>query len=126
MAVLSRVTYNGEFLGDYAFVNIDFVGNTTVRIIPRALGVKIYATEELGGGQLIFKVRLVVLKTSRQDIVKYQESLYQLGNGPSDLVVYDKTGLNPVVFEDCYLNKISSPSEDELWSWIDIELTKSI
>ncbi len=127
MSKLQRITFGGEPIGDYAFVSIDYSGNTSVRIIPRAQGVKIYSTEEMGGGQQTFKVRAFVLKTTRQNIEKYLADLHQLiGNSVSNLQIYDKNGTNPETYNNCYMSRISSGTEDELWNWFDIEFVRSI
>ena len=61
-----NITYNSIRIGDLAWLEMSYQGNPSVRIIPKALGVRIRSTIENGGGVNTVIVRAWVIKNSRK------------------------------------------------------------
>ncbi len=107
-----RVNWKTKDIGDYAYVTFDYVGNNDVRIIPKAKGVKIRSTSDLGGGYLSINVVALVSKENRYELEKFfydldsEFSLTEKG----DLQISDDNGT--LTLSDCYLESFSQSAED--------------
>jgi len=124
---LQRIVFNSVEIGDYAYCIPSYEGNTVVRIVPRALGVLIHSTTEMGGGLRTFTVIGLVKKTNRKDMETYLAGLYtSLGTGPSTLAIYDVNHSAHTDYTNCYLNRISPGQEDTLYNTFEIEFIQSI
>jgi len=117
----SRVSFNGVTIGDYAWAVVGFSGNTSVRVIPRAKGVRIYSTEEMGGGYRTITVSAYVIKQSRKDLEEYFRTLPDLlGHEAATLVV------EGVSYTNCVMTGINPESTYEKWNTFTVEFLQSI
>jgi len=116
-----NVTFNNVRIGDLAWIETSYSGNISMKIIPRALGVRLRSTVENGGGYITITVRSWVIKTSRKSFEDYVNGLQSsLGSGPSSLVSDGTT------YSNCYLNKISMEPGNAKFGFFNIELVQSI
>ena len=107
-----RVNWKTVDIGDYASVVFDYVANNDVRIIPKAKGVLIRPTSELGGGYLTISVNALVAKEHRFELEQYfynMDSNFSLTE-KGDLVISDDNGT--MTLSDCYLESFSQSGED--------------
>lgn len=105
----NRILWKGISLGDHAFVTFSYEGNNDVRIIPRAKGVLIYSTEEMGGGQLTITVKGIKAEENRLALEQYFggiDSLFSV-NSKGDLVI-DGT----FTLADCFLDSFGQDEQD--------------
>jgi hypothetical protein len=107
-----RVQWKGTELGDYAFVTWDYNGNNEVRIIPKAEGVKIRSTAELGGGYLHITVNALVAKNNRFELEQFFNNLHTTFDltTEGDLTIADENGT--LTLTDCYLESFNQGTED--------------
>lgn len=116
-----NVTYNSVRIGDMAWIEMSYQGNPSVKVIPRAVGVRIRSTTENGGGINTISVRAWVIKDSRKEFEDYIKGLNAaLGNGPSTLSA-DGTS-----YSNCYLNKISADPGYTKFGFFTVELIQSV
>ena len=107
-----RVNWKTVDIGDYAYVAFDYNSNNDIRIIPKAKGVKIRATSELGGGYLTISVNALVAKDNRFELEQYfynMDSNFSLTE-KGDLVISDDNGT--MTLSDCYLESFAQSGED--------------
>lgn len=121
-----RVQWKGKNVGDYAFVSFNYSANNDVRVIPRAKGVKIRSTEELGGGYLTITVSAIVAKNSRFEL---EDFFYTLDANlsltvPGDLVISDENGTRLIA--DCHLDSFSQDSNDLKVNTFQLSFLKSL
>lgn len=110
------------YLGDTEWVNVDYEGNVQSRIIPRAKGVKIWNTSELGGGKLTVTVDLFVIKNSRLEVEQHIFNLINnVANKKGDLVIE-----NTFTLTDCYIVDVRSQRSSSRWNYITITFAKSL
>ncbi len=104
-----RVTWKGITLGDHAYVTTSYSGNTEVRVIPRAKGVLIHSTAEMGGGVLNISIKGVKVADSRLALESYflnLDSTLSLNTGGS--LVIDGT----LTLTNCYLESVDQDESD--------------
>jgi len=121
-----RVAWKGITLGDYGFVTFDYQGNTDVTIIPRAKGVKIRSTTEMGGGLLNINVSILVSKASRSALEAYVSGLDAALtlNTEGSLVISDTNGT--LTLTNCYLDSFSQSNEDLKVNTLTFKFIKSL
>lgn len=118
---MSRVTFNSANVGDWAWAEFAYEGNPDIRIIPRAAGVRIYSTSQMGGGQQKIIVHAYLIKSTRKEIEDFFATAHTtFGNGPSTLVV------DGVSYTNTYLVRISPDSSYERYSTFEMEFVRSI
>ena len=118
---MARVTYNGQAIGDWAWAEIAYEGNPEVRIIPRAAGIRIHSTTEMGGGQQIIIVHAYLIKDTRKEVEDYFGTIHtKLGAGPYTLIV-DGTS-----YTNTYLVRVTPDETYERFSTYTIEFVRSI
>ncbi len=118
---LDRVKFNNVAIGDYAWAEISYQGNVVTRIIPRALGVRIYSTSEMGGGQRRITVHAYVIKATRKDLEEYFRTLpASLGYAAATLTV------DGVSYTNCYMESITPPSGVERWATFTVNFIQSV
>ena len=118
-----RVTWKGVSLGDHAYVSFSYEGNVDVRIIPRAKGVLIHSTDEMGGGQLTITVRGIKAEENRLAIEQYFTGLdtsLEL-NEKGDLVVN-----GTLTLQDCYLESFDQDESDSKANTFTAKFVKSL
>jgi len=109
-------------LGVTEWVNVDYSGNVHTRIIPRAKGIKIWNTSELGGGSLTVTVDTFVVKNNRLEVEQYIVNLINnLANKKGDLVIE-----GVFTISDCYILDIKSSKTSSRWNHITITFVKSL
>lgn len=121
-----RVKWKTIELGDYAYVVFDYQGNNEVRVIPRAKGVKIRSTADLGGGMLNITVTALVAKDSRFALENYfatLDSLLDL-NTEGSLEISDENGT--LTLTDCYLDSFTQSGEDLKVNSVTLKFIKSL
>ena len=121
------VKWKGTQIGDHAFIVFSYSSNNDVRIIPRAKGVKIWSTNELGGGHLVISVNAVVAKDNRYTLESYFRTLdttFSL-TVKGDLTVLDRYS-NAYTLSDCYLQSFSQGNEDLKVCTFNMEFIKSL
>ena len=107
-----RIYWKDVLIGDHGFLSVSYIGNTDVRVIPRAKGVRIRTTEELGGGYLKIRVSGIVSKTNRIDLEEYfltLDSVFEL-NASGTLKVYGDA--KQLELTDCVLEDYSQEEND--------------
>jgi hypothetical protein len=115
-----NITFNSIRIGDMAWIEIAYQGNPSVRIIPRAAGVRIRSTVENGGGAYTIIVRAWVIKDTRKEFEDYIKGLkVSLGAGPSTLSA-DGTS-----YSNCYLSKIAVDPGYTKFGFFSVELMQS-
>jgi hypothetical protein len=121
-----RVSWKSVKLGDYAYVVFDYQGNNEVRVIPRAKGVKIRSTADLGGGMLNITVTSLVAKNSRFALENYfgtLDSLLEL-NTEGSLEISDENGT--LTLTNCYLESFTQSGEDLKVNTMVLKFIKSL
>jgi len=109
---VESVKWKGVQIGDHAFISFKYSGNIDTRIIPRAKGVKIWDTVELGGGFWIINVNAVVAKSSRSPLESYFKDLDSTLNlnTKGDLVV--TIDAVSYTITDCFLENFDQEEAD--------------
>jgi hypothetical protein len=118
-----RVTWKGVVLGDHAYVSTSYQGNNDARIVPRAKGVIIRSTEEMGGGILTITVKGVKAEETRVALEQYfsnADTTFSLTE-PGDLVI-DGT----LTLEDCYLESFDQDDDDHKANTFTFRFIKSL
>jgi len=121
-----RIQWKSQDIGDYSYVYFDYQGNVETRIIPRAKGMRLRSTEQLGGGLLNITVQTLVAKADRtalENFIATLDNTLSL-NVPGDLVVYDENGT--YTLSDCYLESFSQTSEDLKANLVTFKFVKSL
>lgn len=114
MSATNRVKFKGVNLGDHAFITFAYQGNIDIRIIPRAKGVRIRPTDELGGGYWSITIRGVKAESSRAALEEYfrdLDSSFTL-NEKGDLIVYNTDDSVAYTLTDCYLQSFDQEDND--------------
>jgi len=121
-----RVTWKSIALCDYAYVQFDYTANNSVRVIPRAKGVKIRSTEDMGGGILNITVNALLAKDSRTALETYVAGLDALltNNAEGSLVISDTNG--SVTLTNCYLESYAQSGEDLKINQVTFKFIKSL
>lgn len=128
MKPTNRVKWGGVYVGDHAFLSFSYQGNNDVRIIPRAKGVRIRPTSELGGGYLTILVSAVKAESNRADLEEYftnMDSVFSL-NEKGDLIVYNTDESVAYTLTDCYLQSFSQEGVDLKINSFSMEFIKSL
>ena len=116
-----RVTFDNVAIGDWAWLDSNYEGNTIVRIIPRASGVRIHSTNELGGGQRQLIIHAYVIKVTRTELETYMAGLHtSLSKSPKTLVVAG------VSYNNCSLTRIGGDGGNERWATFTVEFVQSV
>ncbi len=107
------IKWKGVQLGDHAYLSTTYTDNTDSRIIPRAKGVKIWSTEELGGGFYTIIVNAVLARDNRYSLESYFNALdTNLSlTAKGDLTVIDRYS-NTYTLTDCFLQSFSQEDSD--------------
>ncbi|KKN82780.1 hypothetical protein LCGC14_0306040 [marine sediment metagenome] len=130
MTVTSKyeIAWRNVKIGDHAFITFNYSGNTDERIIPRAKGIKIWSTYELGGGKTNITVTGFVARNSRIALEEYFnnfDSLFSL-NEVGDIIITDTSTSNTYTLPDCYLKSYSQESSDLKSNTFIMEFVKSL
>lgn len=110
-------------LGTYDdFVSIDYRGNNDTRIIPRAKGVAIQGTEDLGGGELSITIKSHSKFDTR---LALEQAVYTLiGN------IANKSGTlsveSTLELTNCYIENFSMDKTNTLQVSFDVTFVKSL
>jgi hypothetical protein len=124
--VPKRIKWKSTDLGHYGYVFFDYQGNLDVQIIPRAKGVKIRSTTEMGGGLLNITVVALVAKDSRTSLEEYIsgfDTLLTL-NTEGTLQITDDNGT--INLTNCYLDSFTQSAEDLKVNTITFKFIKSL
>jgi len=108
----NRVKWKGNVIGHHGYATFSYRSNNSIRIIPRALGVKIWSTKELGGGYLEIVVKCFLVKDERTKLEKYFadfDSTFS-SSEPGTLILEGKS-IN-LVLDNCYLDSWSQEDRD--------------
>ena len=118
-----RIKWKNIAIGDHAYLSFNYQGNNSVRIVPRAGGVIIRSTKELGGGVLSITVKSVIVKNNRLEIEAFFNTLNSVFSltEPGDILIDDTLTLI-----NCYLDSFSQDGEDLLLSPFTFNFTKSL
>ena len=109
-------------LGYHEIMSMDYEGNVKTRIVPRAKGIHIWNTDELGGGELRITVRVFVAKNSRLELELFMINLINnLANKKGTLIIE-----NTLTLTDCHIQRISFPNEFSKTAVYTINLVKSL
>lgn len=105
MADFRRVTFTTGsttyHLGYYEYITFSYKGNTQVKVIPRARGVKIWDTDTLGGGEVNINVKVFITSSSRLDIeTKMNDLINNLGGKTGDLTIEGSLTLTDCTFDN--------------------------
>lgn len=115
-----NITFNSVRIGDMAWIEMSYQGNTSVKIIPRAVGVRIRSTYVNGGGMNSIIVRAWTIKNSRKEFEDYIKGLRgSLGSGPASLIADGTT------YSNCYLSKIAADPGYSKFGFFTVELIQS-
>lgn len=108
----NRITWKGISLGDHAYISFAYSGNADVRIVPRAKGVIIRSTEEMGGGVMSIVVRGIKVEDTRLALEQYFGQIDATLDlvAPGTLVIGGTFTLT-----NCYLESLDQ-NEDDLKS----------
>jgi len=117
----TRVYFGDTQIGDYAWVEISFEGNPTIRTIPRLVGSKIYSIAEMGGGHYRITVHAWIRKQSRRDVEIYFLELPQALGFSAKTLKFDN-----VTIRDCVLQGISADSEYNNWAFFEVSFVAPI
>jgi len=116
---IGETEYN---IGYTEWASISYQGNISSRIIPRAKGVKLYSTEEMGGGIKEITIYAYIIKNSRLEVEQYLNTLIDnIANKKGDLIIEGTLTLS-----DCYLESLRSDSDYKKWNYFDISFKKSL
>lgn len=117
--VVDEVEYD---IGYTEWASIDYEGNTQTRIIPRAKGVKVWSTEDLGGGEKRITVSAFTIQTTRLAVEQYLNTLIDnIANKQGDLVIEDTLTLS-----DCAIISLSSDRDSNRWNYFTVEFVQSL
>ena len=116
-----NITFNSVRIGDLAWIEMSYQGNTSIKIIPRALGVSIRSTTENGGGINTLNVRAWVIKNSRKEFEDYIKGLSAALGTASASLVSDGT-----TYSNCYLNRISVDGGYNKFGFLSVEFIQSV
>ena len=123
---LARVTFTigaVEYsLGYHEWLTFDYDGNTMTKIIPRATGVKILSTEEVGGGILVINVSVIKKADSRLELEQDVNTLISNIKGQSGTLSVEST-LN---LTNCYMDSLSMSGEDQKVCTLELKFIKSV
>lgn len=128
MIATNRVKFKGVSLGDHAFITFAYQGNVDIRVIPRAKGVRIRPSNELGGGYWTITVTCVKAESTTADLEKYfrdMDSTFNL-NEKGDLTVYNTNGSVAYTLTDCYVQSFDQQSDDAKINTFTLRLIKSL
>lgn len=123
-----QITFRGVKLGDHAYLTLSYSGNTDERVIPRAKGMKLWSTYELGGGLWNIRVDAFVAKSSRISLEQY---FYNLDssislNESGSIVVTDTSTSTSYTLTNCYLKSYSQENSDFKFNSFTFDFVKSI
>ena len=121
-----RIEWKGIEIGQHAFLNLSYAGNTKEVIIPRAKGIYIWSTSQLGGGRLSVSIQSAVAFENRTTLEAYFTGLDSSMDltTPGDIVIQDENGT--VTLEDCYLASFAMGSDDLKINKFNMEFIKSL
>lgn len=126
MTLTGRIKFNNVDLGDHGKITTSFDGNPNVVIIPRAKGVRIRSTEEMGGGQLNIVVTGAISRATRIEVESYFINL-------ETTLDYTKSGTLTVTsegtlleLENCYLQSLTQDDSDTKLARFTATFIKSI
>jgi len=128
MSVLTveEVKWKGVKIGDHAFVSYKYTGNTNIRIIPRATGVKIWDTTELGGGYWVINVNAIIAKTSRKTLEEYFKNLHSIMDLTTKGNLTITIGDASYTLTDCYLESFDQQEMDLKINTFNFRFIKSL
>jgi len=107
-------------IGDHAWAEISYQGNSFVRVIPRASGVKVYSTDEMGGGYTRIIVHAWVKKSTRKELEQYFMNLpVNIGKKEGILKI------GGTEYTGCYMNGITADSSYQKWAFFSVEFIRS-
>lgn len=125
-----RVTWKGVNLGDHAYVTFNYRSNQEIRVIPRAKGVRIRSTEELGGGYWEITVNALVSKDTRLTLEKYfynlDSSLELNAEGALVLKPVSPDVQANLTLSDCYLVSLDQEANDLKVNSFTLQFVKSL
>lgn len=124
----NRVKWKDTFIGDHAYLTFAFHGNVDIRVIPRAKGVRIRSTEELGGGYFSISVKGIKAGDNRAELEEYFKTLdasLEL-NEKGTLTVYNTNGSVAYTLTDCYLQSFDQEENDLKVNTFTAEFIKSL
>jgi len=116
-----KVKFNNVRIGDLAWIEVTYSGNVSMKIIPRALGVRLRSTIENGGGYNSIMVRAWVVKNSRKEFEDYVTSLQSSLGSSSYTLTSDGTS-----YSNCYINRISMEPGYTKFGFFNVEIVQSI
>lgn len=123
---LARITFTigaVEYdLGYHEWLTFDYNGNTIIKVIPRATGVKILSTEEVGGGTLIINVAVIKEAATRLALEQDVNTLISNIKGKSGTLSVEGT-LN---LTNCYMDSLSMSGENQKICTLTIKFIKSV
>ena len=108
-------------IGDHAWAEVSYQGSPFIRTIPRASGVKIYSTDEMGGGYTRIAVHAWVKKTTRKLLEQYFLNL--------PINIGKKTGtlkISGTEYSGCSMSNITADSSYHKWAFFSVEFVRSI
>lgn len=120
MGTFSRATFNGNSLGYYEYGSFSYEGNVQTRIIPRALGVQVWNTSDLGGGILNIELHVFVVGTNRQDLENQVNTIIGNCKGVTGSLV-----IGTATFTNCYCQSISHDTAQGKTTNLTIRFIKS-
>ena len=126
ISATNRVKFKNVSIGDHAYVSFAYTSNNDIRIIPRAKGVKIWSTNELGGGYLSITVTALVAKDSRISLEDYfndMDSTFGLTTSGT-LEIID--GVTTISLSDCFLESFDQESNDAKANTFTMKFVKSL
>ena len=124
MRLSGRLKFNGVDIGHHGTVTVNYTGNVLSVIIPRARGVKIWSTNDLGGGTLDIKVSAIYGGDTVIAGESYCANLYATLQAYSSGTLTITSEGSSISFTDCYIQSISTSSEKRNFT-IDISILKS-
>jgi len=111
MIITGRLKFNGVDIGNHGVVNTSYSGNVQTVIIPRALGVKVWSTEDLGGGILTLKIDAVYGARSIIDGEDYCANIHALLSAESSGTLTITSEGSTVSLTNVYIQSIESSNE---------------
>jgi len=121
-----RVKWKGITIGSHGYATFSYRGNNSIRIIPRATGVKIWSTKELGGGYLEITVRCLILKEERTKLEKFFADFDNLFTSTEKGTLTLEGLTITLVLTDCYLQGWSQEDRDLKVNWLTLNFIKSL
>lgn len=102
-------------IGDHSYISISFDSPIIVRTFPRLIGVKIYSTQETGGGLAKITVKGWIKRNNHQEIESY------FANLPVNLGFDSKTlTAGTQIINDCVFSSMSHSNEDKNYAFFTI------